>query len=710
MTDFALIIPAFNEAARIKNTTEQLVHFFNSHPYWSDKKVALILVDDGSTDATGELIRAAAATISNRLSVIGVTYSHNLGKGGAVQAGIKSLKATTYGFLDADLAYDPNNLVAMHQKLTAGSDCVIGERSALALEQGYTSFRKTASRFFHQFTRSLTGLPFRDTQCGIKLFNQSAAAAILELNHTRFAFDIEFLARLQATNKIIETHTVSFTKTISSSITLRDGVRYFLDVISISDYLNRPQTWRFYALLFGCATIITVIFFGWVVPVGYFFSDDFTWLWYGKQIGFDLHKTLTSMMSSFYSPVLNAFYAWSLPFAGLYTPYYFLTGVIIHIIVSVLSGIFAQRLFSSRIMSFLTTALVALAGGAREPILWVGANMHSFVTLFILLCLIWFDAFISNQKIRSLLLSVLFFLLALGTKEVAAILPALLGAILFFRWKQHKNFILKPTTLFTGLIFLIPYGIYLFKQYQWQTSGIWLSNGAWNLDFTRAFLRLPYIILDLFIPVKPLIELTHSWFVGLLAACSISWLGWKYRSLPAIQVGFYWIIITIAPTIFFVTERISDPLPSRYAYLPRIGMVFILAGLFVHYIKNNSSRSVINSFTLFLVLISLTHVGVMVKTIGAEYAYVYNTGRTLVQTLKTADPTIKKFFIHDYRPFPDNRAHIIGALNIILNTKEDQITFIDRDLLLTKAQENLPPNSALLYWNHQKKTYELFYK
>lgn len=245
MIDFALIVPAFNEAARIKNTTEHLVLFFNTNPYWSNKTVTLVLVNDGSTDTTEEIICASTAPTNGRLNIITVSYSNNLGKGGAIQAGIKSLCAKTYGFTDADLAYDPVNLIFMHQKLESGSDCIIGERSPLALEQGYTYFRKAASLFFHHITRYLTGLRFRDTQCGIKVFNQDAAKILLELTHTRFAFDIEFLARLQEENKVIQTHTVNFTKTFSSSITLRDGLRYFLDVLSISIYLNRTRLKKF---------------------------------------------------------------------------------------------------------------------------------------------------------------------------------------------------------------------------------------------------------------------------------------------------------------------------------------------------------------------------------------------------------------------------------------------------------------------------------
>lgn len=709
MFDFTLIIPAFNEAKRITQTTTTLAAFFESQKYWSNKKVVLILVNDGSHDETGELIQKLAKKYSPYLEVQAITYSQNKGKGGAIQTGVKSISAQSYGFIDADLAFDPENLTTMHQSLQKAA-CVIGERNKETMKRGYSLFRKVASNFFHTLVQTLTGLPFRDTQCGIKVFNESAAKLVKNLTHTRFAFDIELLTKLQEENQIITSHSVTFRKSTESSITLRDGLRYLLDAISISDRFKRPISWRFYALLSAAATTITLLFFGWVLKAGYFFSDDFTWLWYGKSIGFDLYKTTTYMMSSFYSPVLNAFYAWSLSLAGLYAPYYFLAGILAHITVSVLSGALVQRLFSSRIMAFLTTVLVASAGGAREPILWIGANMHSFVTLFILACLIHFDAFVITRKIHNFSLSFLFFLLALGTKETAAVLPALMLMVLFFRWKNHKNFIFKPSVLLSSLIFLAPYCFYLFKQYQWQTSGIWVNNGSWNFDLIRAILRSPYVILDLFIPVKPLIEYTHSWFVGLLSFFSITWLGWKYRTLPPIRAGFYWIIITITPTIFFVTERISDPLPSRYEYLPRIGMAIILAGLFAHYIKNNSSRSVINFFAFFLFLVSLTHIGVMIKTTNAEYSYVYNTGRTLVQAIKTINPQTKKIFVNDSRPFPDNQAHIIGALNVILNIKENQIIFIDRNTPILDSQKNLPPNSVLLYWDHDHKTYKIFSK
>lgn len=707
MIDFALLVPCYNEATRIQATSKKLVDFFVSEKYWSDKTIVIVFINDGSKDKTSEIIQNFTLSNSN-VSIKAVSYSKNKGKGGAIQAGLKAVEAKNYGFIDADLSFDLSNITAMHQQL-AQADCVIGERNLESLSHGYGWIRKTASRFFHRFTQLLTGLPFIDTQCGIKLFNHKAAQFIAGLTHTRFAFDVEFLSKLQTTRHSIISHPVTFARTLTSSIKLSDGLRYFLDVVSISDHLNRPLSWRFYFLLSALSAIITFAFFGWIIQSGYFFSDDFTWLWHGKKAGLNLHNILTFMMSSFYSPVLNAFYAISFRVAGLYAPYYFIFGLLVHIAVSILSGVLVQRLFSSRIITVLTVVLVALAGGAREPILWVGANMHSIATLFILLSLVFFDRFLVNKKILSFTASLIFFLLALGTKETAVILPGLFLMIMVLRWKKEKSFILRPSTIISGLLFLAPYCLYLFKQYKWQTSGIWVSNGTWNLDIARAILRFPFIALDLFVPIQPLIAYSHSIVVGLAALLLLGLLLKKYWHLPTTKAGLYWIIVTIAPTIFFISQRIAEPLASRYTYLPRIGLVIIIAGLFAHYIKNNSSRSVINFFVFILLAVSLSHIVLMIKTTESEYKYVYNTGRTLVDSVRKINPS-HQIFVHNSRPFSTNEAHIVGVFDLVYNIKESQLTFISEGTPQKDSIKNLPPTSTLLYWHHDKKMYTIISK
>jgi hypothetical protein len=64
------------------------------------------------------------------------------------------------------------------------------------------------------------------------------------------------------------------------------------------------------ALYFLSATIVTAVYFGWVLVYGYFFSDDFTWIWHGSRIASGELSVWTAKMSSFYSPVLNAFHAY----------------------------------------------------------------------------------------------------------------------------------------------------------------------------------------------------------------------------------------------------------------------------------------------------------------------------------------------------------------------------------------------------------------
>lgn len=192
--ELALVVPCYNEAARLDS--EAFLHFVTTHP-----GVQLVLVDDGSLDATGEIlerIRAAAPA-----AVTTLRHSPRRGKAEAVRAGILAglaQRAALVGFFDADLA---TPLRAIDDFLAVLRDrpaveFVLGSRVMLmGRDIRRKATRHYLGRVFATAVSHALDLPVYDTQCGAKILRVNAATATLFDTPFRSAwiFDVELIAR-----------------------------------------------------------------------------------------------------------------------------------------------------------------------------------------------------------------------------------------------------------------------------------------------------------------------------------------------------------------------------------------------------------------------------------------------------------------------------------------------------------------------------------
>ncbi len=459
-----------------------------------------------------------------------------------------------------------------------------------------------------------------------------------------------------------------------------------------------------YKLIF-LSSIISFTMYGWVIFKGYLFSDDFTWLWQGKEIGNSLINILTFRMSTFYSPIMNAFYSLMYSIFGYNPQPLFFIGIIVHILVSLLSGIFAWQLSKSKLISITTSSLVAIGGIAYEPLVWISANMHSFVTLFILLCLICFYNYLLTEKRYYLALSFLSYIFALGTKESAIVTPALL-LLSFIYFKIENNIHITKTHIFFWISTISISAIYVYQQYLWQTTGIWVQTGVWNINIV-SFFKIPLILLDNFFPISFLRDSLSTWTAGLLWLLAISLFFCTlvtFKKIKLIWYGFVWLVISISPFIFFKTESWWDVLASRYTYLPRIGAIFIIAAILQYLIVQNKTRNILNN-TIFLVVLTsiFAQLLFMYRAITTDYTYVYATGRSLSQTMeKIKIMSPDKVFVRWDRPFEGNTAHILGAASVITNLDTTKIIFLEQN-----ADETITDREILIYWNPYIKEYEI---
>ena len=225
----SIVVPAFNEAARIGDSIRKIGDFVGRSPI----SFEVIIVDDGSVDET-----AAIVSRSRMKSLRFIRNHQNHGKGYTVRQGVLAAAGTYVLFTDADLSAPIEEVdKLLHVALNEGADVVIGSRKLhdSLIEKRQSRFREFGAKLFNRMVRLLLGLALEDTQCGFKLFHRQRSRRIFEKQTTLgFGFDPEllFLAKRYGL-KICETP-VRWSHSEGSKVRfLHDGVRMFLDLVRI---------------------------------------------------------------------------------------------------------------------------------------------------------------------------------------------------------------------------------------------------------------------------------------------------------------------------------------------------------------------------------------------------------------------------------------------------------------------------------------------
>jgi glycosyltransferase involved in cell wall biosynthesis len=185
----SIVIPAFNESARIEKTLMQVMRCVEARGWDAE----VLVVDDGSVDDTAELVRQWMKRYA-RLNL--VKNPGNRGKGYSVRNGLLQAAGDVVMFSDADLSAPMEEAELLLAAIDAGADVAIGSRWIDRTRQTIHQpmYRRFFGRCFNRLTRSVMGLPFKDTQCGFKAFRRPAAQMVFRLQRIeRWGFDPEIL-------------------------------------------------------------------------------------------------------------------------------------------------------------------------------------------------------------------------------------------------------------------------------------------------------------------------------------------------------------------------------------------------------------------------------------------------------------------------------------------------------------------------------------
>jgi glycosyltransferase involved in cell wall biosynthesis len=192
-----IVVPCYNEARRL--AVERFRAFAGEHP-----NISFLFVDDGSTDATAEMIQALVSANPQRFSLL--SQPKNQGKAEAVRSGmLKALEtgATYAGYWDADLATPLAEIPRFVDVLERHRerDICFGARVRLlgrSIER--RALRHYLGRAFATVASLVLDLPIYDTQCGAKLFRvlHETRALFAERFCVNWTFDVEVIARVQS--------------------------------------------------------------------------------------------------------------------------------------------------------------------------------------------------------------------------------------------------------------------------------------------------------------------------------------------------------------------------------------------------------------------------------------------------------------------------------------------------------------------------------
>jgi dolichyl-phosphate beta-glucosyltransferase len=192
MNTISIVIPAFEEQARLGDSIRKILGYIRENTLDAE----LIVVDDGSGDKTAEIARDACAEFPEIKTDV-IRYEKNRGKGFAVKTGLLAAVGDIALFSDADLSTPIEELPKLVKPIQEDEfDVTFGSRELdKSLINTHQSWRREqGGRVFNFVVRSMTGLPFLDTQCGFKAFNMRKFRLLLPLMQIeRFGFDIEFL-------------------------------------------------------------------------------------------------------------------------------------------------------------------------------------------------------------------------------------------------------------------------------------------------------------------------------------------------------------------------------------------------------------------------------------------------------------------------------------------------------------------------------------
>jgi glycosyltransferase involved in cell wall biosynthesis len=223
----SIVVPAFNEAARIPRTINDIREEMNR----LGGDVELLIVDDGSVDATSAIV-AEVARSDVRVKLVRAAHA---GKGAAVRRGMVEARGTWRFLADADLSMPISELKRFLDAAAQEGDVIVGSREVNGARRvGEPWFRHAIGRVFNWTVKLFVLRGIDDTQCGFKLFSARAAQVLFPLQRLDgFGFDVEILFLARRAGFVIREIPITWVYGRESKVNVTSGARAFFDLVAV---------------------------------------------------------------------------------------------------------------------------------------------------------------------------------------------------------------------------------------------------------------------------------------------------------------------------------------------------------------------------------------------------------------------------------------------------------------------------------------------
>jgi dolichyl-phosphate beta-glucosyltransferase len=241
----SIVIPAYNEALRLPHSLAELSRYCAAGGREGSYEV-LIVVEHG-TDGTLELARE---TVVEQANFRVIDNRVQRGKGYAVRSGMREARGQIVFYMDADLSVPLEEIDAFLAYFAANPlvQVLLGSRQHAdsRIERRQSLLRQTMGKTFNRILRTLSLIPFRDTQCGFKAFRRAAAQEIFQLQTIDgFAFDVEVILLAQALEYRVGELPVRWLNSPESKVHIvRDSLRMLMDAFTVRRRVGRILRYR----------------------------------------------------------------------------------------------------------------------------------------------------------------------------------------------------------------------------------------------------------------------------------------------------------------------------------------------------------------------------------------------------------------------------------------------------------------------------------
>lgn len=226
----SIVVPLYNESESLPHLLQAIDSALSSESY------EVVLVDDGSTDASYEVCRGLHAEFPGKVKVI--RFSRNYGKAAALSEGIKAAQGDTIITMDADLQDDPTAIPGMIEKINEGWDIVSGWKKK---RYDPVFSKNLPSKFFNAVTSFASGLHLHDFNCGFKAYRADAAKSLdIYGERHRYLPVLGHWDGYKVTEMVVPHHPRKFGRTKYGWSRFLNGAFDLLTLMFLRTYLKRP--------------------------------------------------------------------------------------------------------------------------------------------------------------------------------------------------------------------------------------------------------------------------------------------------------------------------------------------------------------------------------------------------------------------------------------------------------------------------------------